>query len=287
MFLIFQLTFDWLGTPLSDALDSFFAGPLTGWLEALLGAMDATVFIHRLIIDGIVAGVGGVLVFVPQIFILFFFISIIEDSGYMARVAVLMDRVMEKIGLNGKAFIPMIIGFGCNVPAVMATRSIEHPKERLITMLLSPLMSCSARLPVYALFAGAFFAENQGIVVLSLYVLGIFLAFALAKLLSSTILRNEGSFFVVELPPYHTPQVRSLIRSTWEKGKGFIKKAGTIIFAGTVLIWLLSYTGPTGMDVSIDESFLAVSGQWVAPPFSPHWFWYVGSRSCVNDRCPG
>ncbi|TCT20900.1 ferrous iron transport protein B [Melghiribacillus thermohalophilus] len=278
MFLIFQLTFDWLGTPLSDALDSFFAGPLTGWLEALLGAMDATVFIHRLIIDGIVAGVGGVLVFVPQIFILFFFISIIEDSGYMARVAVLMDRVMEKIGLNGKAFIPMIIGFGCNVPAVMATRSIEQPKERLITMLLSPLMSCSARLPVYALFAGAFFAENQGIVVLSLYVLGIILAFALAKLLSSTILRNEGSFFVVELPPYHTPQVRSLIRSTWEKGKGFIKKAGTIIFAGTVLIWLLSYTGPTGMDVSIDESFLAVSGQWVAPLLAPIGFgtWEAG-----------
>ncbi|MBO8155799.1 MAG: ferrous iron transport protein B [Bacillaceae bacterium] len=278
MFLIFQFTFDWLGTPLSDALDTFFAGPLTGWLEGLLGAMDTTVFIHRLIIDGIVAGVGGVLVFVPQIFILFFFISMIEDSGYMARVALLMDRMMEKIGLNGKAFIPMIIGFGCNVPAVMATRSIEQPKERLITMLLSPLMSCSARLPVYALFAGAFFAENQGIVVLSLYVLGIVLAFALAKLLSSTILRNEGSFFVVELPPYHAPQVRSLIRSTWEKGKGFIKKAGTIIFAGTVFIWLLSYSGPTGMDVSIDESFLAVAGQWIAPLLAPIGFgtWEAG-----------
>ncbi len=154
---MFMLTFNWLGTPLSDGLDAFIGGPLTNWLTAGLEAVGASTFIKDLILKGIVAGVGGVLVFVPQIFILFFFISLLEDSGYMARVAVIMDKIMESIGLNGKAFIPLIIGFGCNVPGVMAARTVEQPKERLLTVMLTPFMSCSARLPVYALFAGAFF----------------------------------------------------------------------------------------------------------------------------------
>jgi len=161
MYLMFMLTFDWLGFPLSDILDSFITGPLTSGIESLLAYVGASSFIHDLIIDGIVAGVGGVLVFVPQIFILFFFISLLEDSGYMARVALVMDRIMEGIGLNGKAFIPMIIGFGCNVPGIMAARTIETPRERLLTVLLTPLMSCSARLPVYALFVGTFFAIHR------------------------------------------------------------------------------------------------------------------------------
>ncbi|TLS36931.1 ferrous iron transport protein B [Pseudalkalibacillus caeni] len=269
MYLMFMLTFDWLGFPLSDGLDGFMSGQLTEWIATGLTAIGASTFIRALILDGIVAGVGGVLVFVPQIFILFFFISLLEDSGYMARVAMVMDRVMESIGLNGKAFIPLIIGFGCNVPGVMAARTVEQPKERLLTILLTPFMSCSARLPVYALFVGAFFAAHKALIVLSLYVLGIVVALVLAKVLSSTVFKGEQSLFVIELPPYRMPQAKSLWRSTWEKGKGFIRKAGTFIFGGSVLIWLLSYAGPGGVNVDMNESFLAMIGGAIAPIFAP------------------
>lgn len=279
MYLMFMLTFDWFGFPLSDLLDVFISGPLTTGIEYVLSILGVSAFIHDLIIDGIVAGVGGVLVFVPQIFILFFFISLLEDSGYMARVALVMDRIMDTAGLNGKAFIPMIIGFGCNVPGIMAARTIETPKERLLTTLLTPLMSCSARLPVYALFVGAFFVKNKALVVLSLYVLGIVLALLLAKLFSKTILKGENSLFVIELPPYRLPQGQALWRSTWEKGKGFIKKAGTFIFAGSVLIWLLSYMGPSGLNVEMDQSFLAAIGGIFAPILSLVGFgtWQAGA----------
>ncbi|MFF2446297.1 ferrous iron transport protein B [Neobacillus sp. NPDC058068] len=269
MYFMFMLTFDWLGTPLSDALDALFTGPVTVGFEKVLTAINASEFIHALIINGLVAGVGGVLVFVPQIFILFFFISLLEDSGYMARVALVMDRIMESVGLNGKAFIPMMIGFGCNVPGIMAARTIETPRERLLTILLTPLMSCSARLPVYALFVGAFFAGNKAFVVLSLYVLGIVVALILAKIFSSTILKSETSLFVIELPPYRLPQFQSLWRSTWDKGKGFVRKAGTFIFAGSVFIWLLSYAGPNGLNVDMDHSYLAAIGNAIAPIFAP------------------
>ncbi|MEH7309079.1 ferrous iron transport protein B [Neobacillus drentensis] len=269
MYVMFMLTFDWLGTPLSDLLDGLLTGPVTTGFEAALTAIHASSFIHALIIDGLVAGVGGVLVFVPQIFILFFFISLLEDSGYMARVALVMDRIMESVGLNGKAFIPMMIGFGCNVPGIMAARTIETPRERLVTILLTPLMSCSARLPVYALFVGAFFAGNKALVVLSLYVLGIVVALVLAKIFSTTLLKSETSLFVIELPPYRLPQFQSLWRSTWDKGKGFVRKAGTFIFAGSVFIWLLSYAGPHGLKVDMDESYLASIGNVIAPILDP------------------
>jgi ferrous iron transport protein B len=269
MYLMFMLTFDWLGTPLSDALDGILTGPVTAGFEKLLGAIHASDFIHALIIEGLIAGVGGVLVFVPQIFILFFFISLLEDSGYMARVALVMDRIMESVGLNGKAFIPMMIGFGCNVPGIMAARTIETPRERLMTILLTPLMSCSARLPVYALFVGAFFVGHKALVVLSLYVLGIVVALLLAKIFTKTLLKSETSLFVIELPPYRLPQVQSLWRSTWDKGKGFVRKAGTFIFAGSVFIWLLSYAGPDGLKVDMDESFLASIGNLFAPLLEP------------------
>lgn len=269
MFFMFKLTFDWLGTPISDTLDAFLTGPVTALFENILTAIHASEFIHALIINGLVAGVGGVLVFVPQIFILFFFISLLEDSGYMARVALVMDRIMESVGLNGKAFIPMMIGFGCNVPGIMAARTIETPRERLVTILLTPLMSCSARLPVYALFVGAFFVSNKALIVLSLYVLGIVVALILAKIFSSTLLKSETSLFVIELPPYRIPQFQSLWRSTWDKGKGFVRKAGTFIFAGSVFIWLLSYAGPDGLKVDMDHSYLAVIGNTIAPLFVP------------------
>lgn len=269
LYLMFMITFNWIGTPLSDGLDAFLSGPFTGWLEGTLKHLGTSAFLYKLIVEGIVPGVGGVLVFVPQIFILFFFISVLEDSGYMARISLVMDRIMQSIGLNGKAFIPMVIGFGCNVPGIMSARTIEQPKERLITILLTPLMSCSARLPVYALFAGVFFKGNEALVVLSLYTLGIVLALVLAKLFSKTILKSEESVFVVELPPYRIPHVKTLAKSTWDKGKGFVKKAGTFIFGGTVVIWVLSVVGFGGFNVAMDDSLLASVGGFIAPIFAP------------------
>lgn len=279
MLVLFKLTFDWLGTPLSDLLDGFFSGPLTDWLTSFLNILGTSDFIQSLVLDGIVAGVGGVLVFVPQIFILFFFISFLEDSGYMARAALVMDKMMESVGLNGKAFIPMIIGFGCNVPGIMAARTIEQPKERLLTVLITPFMSCSARLPVYALFVGAFFVEYKTTVVFFLYLLGIVMALLMAKLFSMTILKKETSLFVIELPPYRIPQGKTLFRSTWDKGKGFIRKAGTFIFGGSVIIWLLTYAGPGGLHVKMDDSFLAGIGGLLAPILAPLGFgtWQAGA----------
>lgn len=176
MWLIFHITFTWVGTPLSDQLDEFLGGTFTETVKSAMDNLGVVAFLQDLITDGVIAGVGGVLVFVPQIIVLFFFISLLEDSGYMARIAILMDRIMETFGLSGKSFIPMIIGFGCNVPSIMAARSIESEKERLTTILIAPFMSCSARLPVYALFVGVFFEQNQALIVLSLYVLGIVIA---------------------------------------------------------------------------------------------------------------
>ncbi|WP_439740764.1 ferrous iron transport protein B [Bacillus pseudomycoides] len=269
MFFIFQVTFTWIGTPLSDMLDEFLGGQFTDWVTAGLTNIGASEFIQALVTEGIIAGVGAVLVFVPQIFALFFFISLLEDSGYMARIAVVMDRIMEFFGLNGKAFIPMIIGFGCNVPGIMAARTIEQEKERLLTVLVTPFMSCSARLPVYALFAGVFFPNSQAIVVFSLYIAGIVLALLVTKVMSLTVLKEEKSIFVIELPPYRVPQAKTLWLSTWEKGKGFVRKAGTFIFGGSVVIWLLNYAGPSGFGVDMGDSFLAMIGGFVAPILAP------------------
>lgn len=269
MYLTFKVTFEWLGVRLSDTLDGWISGPISEGIARAMEYAHAGEFIRSLIMDGIIAGVSGVIVFVPQIFILFFILSFIEDSGYMARIATVMDRLLEGVGLNGKAFIPMIIGFGCNVPGIMAARTIEQPKERLLTILLTPLMSCSARLTVYSLFVAAFFEAHQAAIVLSLYVIGVVLALVLAKLFSMTIANNEPSLFIVELPPYRYPQWKTLWRSTWEKGKGFMRKAGTFILAGSVVIWLLSYLGPSGKAVDISHSFLQVIGSVLSPIFAP------------------
>lgn len=278
MYLIFHATFNWIGSPLSDQLDAFFSGPLTDWVSKALTWANVTPFIRDVILNGIIAGVGGVIVFVPQIFVLFFFISLLEDSGYMARVAVVMDRLMQAVGLNGKAFIPLVIGFGCNIPGIMAARSIEQPKERLITVLISPLMSCSARLTVYSLFVGAFFEKDQAIIVLSLYVLGIVVAMIMAKIFS-LFMKNEKSVFVVELPPYRLPNLPTLFRSTWDKAKGFVRKAGTFILGGTIVIWLLSYVGPGGINVAINHSILAIICSMLAPLVAPLGFgtWQAAS----------
>jgi len=279
MWLIFQTTFTWIGTPLSDQLDAFISGPLSEWIKSVMNTLHITSFLQDLITDGIIAGVGSVLVFVPQIVVLFFFISLLEDSGYMARIAVLMDKTMESIGLSGKSFIPMIIGFGCNVPSIMAARSIENEKERLITILVAPFMSCSARLPVYALFVGAFFSAHQSLVVLSLYILGIVVALLVSTLLNKLILKDNQSVFIVELPTYRVPSFKTLWRSTWEKAKGFVKKAGTFIFGGSVVIWTLTYIGPHGVNVPINQSFMHVIGQGFANLITPLGFgsWQAGA----------
>jgi len=278
MFLTFQVTFAWVGAPLQDLLDGWFSGPLSDGTVSLLTFIGADKWLIQLVVDGIIAGVGGVLVFVPQIFVLFFIISLLEDSGYMARAAFIMDKIMSKIGLNGKAFIPMIVGFGCNVPGIMSTRTMEQPKERLITILLSPFMSCSARLAVYALFTSIFFERYQSLVVLSLYVLGVILAIILGFIFKRFLLDKEEGLFVIELPPYRVPMLRSLLLNTWDKGKSFIKKAGTIIFSMAVFLWFLANFSWTGMVDNMNESFLAGLGSIIAPIFTPLGFgtWQSG-----------
>src|SRR5699024_4936837 len=279
MWLIFHVTFTWIGTPISDALDEFLGGTFTDTVSNLMDKLGLVPFLQDLINDGIIAGVGAVLVFVPQILVLFFFISLFEDSGYMSRIAILMDRIMEYFGLSGTSFIPMMIGFVCNVPSIMAARSIESEKERLTTILIAPFMSCSARLPVYALFVGVFFESHQALIVLSLYVLGIVVALLTSVLLTKTVLKNDDSVFIVELPTYRLPSVKTLWRSTWEKAKGFVKKAGTFIFAGSVIIWLLNYTGPGGFNVDVNDSFLHSIGSFFAVLVAPLGFgsWQAGA----------
>jgi len=268
-FLMFKLSFDWIGTPLSDWFNVLLSGPISETASHFLISIGTLPFLRSLILDGIIAGVGGVLTFIPQIFVLFACISVLEDSGYMSRAALVTDRLMQLIGLNGKAFIPLIIGFGCNVTGIMAARTIEQPKERLVTTLISPFMSCSARLPIYSLFVAAFFNRHQAVVVLSIYFLGIVIALLLAKMYQLIFRIKDGSVFIVELPQYHIPKPSIIMMSTWDKGKSFVKKAGTVIFAGTVLIWLLSNIGPTGPVSDISLSFSAIIGRWLLPIFTP------------------
>lgn len=277
MFLVFQITFSWVGTSLSDQIDAFLSGPLSAGLQNVLDQLASPEWFSRLMIDGILAGVGAVLVFVPQIGILFLCLSFLEDSGYMARVAILMDRLMRAIGLNGKAFIPLILGFGCNVPAIMATRALDDPKGRLITSLISPFMSCSARLSVYSLFVAAFFAKGQAIIVLILYITGIVMAVLTAFLLRKFVPAEEEGLFLMELPPYRAPMIKSLLLHTWDKAKGFVRKAGTIIFGMSVLLWFLGHYSIHGA-VEMNESFLAAIGGFIAPLFAPLGFstWQAG-----------
>ncbi|NQT98044.1 MAG: ferrous iron transport protein B [Candidatus Marinimicrobia bacterium] len=247
LWLMFQLTYT-IGAYPMDWIDSGVA-----WLMSTLGQLLPAGMLSSLIVDGIIGGVGAIAVFLPNIFILFFVIALLEDSGYMARVAFIMDRVMHSIGLHGKAFIPMIMGFGCNVPAIMGTRILESRRDRILSILINPFMSCSARFPVYVLVAGAFFPQQAGTVIFSLYVLGILVAIGSGKLFSRTILTGLSRPFVMELPPYQQPTARSLILHTWERGVIFIRKMGTVILAGSILIWALGYF-PRNVSLSKDYS---------------------------------
>jgi ferrous iron transport protein B len=266
MFLIFKFTFTWVGQPLSDFIAYLIDGLFVSFLEKILSTSDT--WFKSLIIDGIVGGVGSVISLLPYILTLFFGISILEDSGYMARTAFIMDKIMRKIGLSGKAFIPMIVGFGCSVPAIMSARTLESEKDRKLTALLVPLMSCNARIPVYALFATIFFKGRETTMVLSLYILGVLVAFIIGFLFKNTIFKKDEEPFIIELPSYKAPELKSLLTHTWEKGKGFLQKAGTIIFSVSVLVWLLSNFSFYGM-VPIEESLLAYFGKLLVPIFKP------------------
>ncbi|MCM2265543.1 MAG: ferrous iron transport protein B [Desulfuromonadales bacterium] len=266
MWLMFKLTFD-LSSPFGDWLDGMIAGPFRRWVEAALSAVGAPDWTVSLALDGVIAGVGFVLVFVPVIFAMMFFITFLEGSGYMARAAFVMDRAMHAIGLHGKSFIPMLLGFGCNVPGIYATRTLENPRDKALTALLIPLMSCGARLPVYVLFAGVFFGTSAGTVIWSLYVLGIALAIVMGMVFKRTLFRGETPMFIMELPPYRMPSLRSLCLHTWEKGKHFLIKAGTYILAVSVFVWFLLNL-PWGVE-SKRDSYLGQAGAAVAPIFEP------------------
>ncbi|HAM33953.1 MAG TPA: ferrous iron transport protein B [Deltaproteobacteria bacterium] len=266
MWFVFKMTFD-LSAPFADWLDGAINGPLTRWIEASTNLLHGPDWLVSLMTKGVIAGVGSVLVFVPVIFAMMFFITFLEGSGYMARAAFVMDRAMHSMGLHGKSFIPMILGFGCNVPAIYATRTLENPRDKALTALLIPLMSCGARLPVYILFVGAFFSAQSGTVLWSLYVMGIVLAVLMGILFKRTLFRGESPMFIMELPPYRMPSGRSLAIHTWEKGKHFLIKAGTYILAVSVLVWFLLNL-PWGVENKKD-SYLGKVGSAIAPVFAP------------------
>ena len=267
---MFLLTFGPVGTALSDGVEWLFTDCLTPALRTALESANAPEWSQRLLLDAIVGGVGGVLVFLPQITILFFCLSILEDSGYMARAAFITDRFLHRLGLSGKSFIPMLMGFGCTTPAVMATRTQENMNERRMTIMLVPFMSCGAKLPIYALFAGALFSAHQGLVVFSMYLLGFVIAILVGLLLKATLFKNNMAPFLLELPPYRMPLPKSVLKNTWEKAKGFILKAGTVIFAMSIVIWLLQNFSPSlhFVENSADSMF-AKLGNAIAPVFKP------------------
>ena len=275
MFVMFECTFilgdypmqwiEWLVARLSDLVSSALpAGP-----------------VKDMLVDGVIGGVGAVIVFLPNILILYFCISIMEDSGYMARAAFIMDKIMHKMGLHGKSFIPLLMGFGCNVPAVMATRTIESPKTRLVTMLIVPLMSCSARLPLFILFAGAFFPKHSGLALFGMYLIGIAMSVVMARLFTRFVIRGEDTPFVMELPPYRMPTAKSIFRHTWEKGRQYLKKMGGIILVASIIIWFLGYYPRNEVYATQAEqqenSYIGKIGKAIEPAIRPLGFdWQLG-----------
>ena len=269
MMIIFWLTFGVLGS----ALSGWFASGVeaaTNWVDQALTRMDIAQILHSLIIDGIFAGVGSVLSFLPTIVLLFFFLSILEDSGYMARVAFVMDKLLRTIGLSGRSFVPMLIGFGCSVPAIMATRTLSSERDRKMTILLTPFMSCSAKLPIYSIFTMAFFPNHRAIVMISLYVFGMLLAVLSGLVMKKTVFHGKPVPFVMELPAYRFPSLKSVLLHMWDKAKDFLIRAFTVIFIATIVIWLLQTLDFTFHMVSdSSESMLANIARWIAPVFAP------------------
>lgn len=277
---IFWITFSVLGKWLSDML-ALGISSLASIVDSALTAYGLNPVVHSLVIDGVFAGVGSMLSFLPIIVVLFFFLAILEDTGYMARVAFVMDKLLRRIGLSGRSFVPMLIGFGCSVPAIMATRTLSSERDRKMTMLLIPFMSCSAKIPIYAVFTAAFFPNHGGLVMTCLYVFGILVGILAAKILSKTVFTGKPVPFVMELPNYRMPSLKSVLLLMWEKAWDFIRRAFTVIFAATIVIWFLQ-TFDTRLNVvgsGSTDSLLAIIGTWIAPVFAPLGFgdWRVAT----------
>ena len=275
MLLMFVVTFgpfgSWLSNGVGAAVDS-----LSGWLSGALSGAGVSPVLVSLVCDGIIAGVGGVLTFLPQIALLFFFLSFLEDSGYMSRAAFIMDRLLRRFGLSGKAFIPMLMGFGCSVPAIMGARTMENEKDRRMTILLVPFMSCSAKLPVYGLLSAAFFGPYAGLVVFGLYLIGMAAGILSGLFFKKTLFAGEPAPFVLELPPYRLPSLSNMLTHVWQKVRGFLIKAGTLILLMSMVLWLLqSFDFSLRMVEDAGQSMLGTLGSLIAPIFAPcgfgHW----------------
>ena len=276
MWAVFKITTDVAG-PYLDWVDGVIGGPFTSWVVAIFGGLGlGGTWVESLVVDGIIAGVGGVLVFVPVMMSLYLALAILEDSGYMARAAFVMDRLMHTLGLHGKSFLPMIVGFGCTVPAIYATRTLENDKDRILTGLLVPFMSCGARLPVYALFAAIFFPERAGAAIFWMYIIGIVVAIILGMILKNTIFKGkEQAPFVMELPPYRLPTFKAIWFHMWERTQGFMRKAWSLIMVTSVIIWLLlalPMGGGTFAETEVDQSAFAAVSRGIAPVFKPAGF---------------
>lgn len=279
LYLVFQITFTWIGQPIADELDVLINEDFYGWADEALTGLGVADWLHSLVCDGIIAGVGGVLTFVPLIFTLFFCLSFLDGTGYMARVAFVMDPIMRRAGLSGKALMPIICGFGCAVPGIMGARALDSEKDRMITILVTPFLTCGAKLPVMALFGAIFFGENAADVVFAMYLVGIVGAILASSVLSRTVFEKDNTSFVLELPPYRIPDMKTVLLETWDKGKGYLIKAGTIIFAMSVILWFLSSYNFGGQVEDMSESFLATLGGMMSTLFVFHGFdtWEAGS----------
>ena len=267
MAFVFFLTF-FLGDRLSNGFQVLLTG-LSNGTTHLLHLMHVSDVVVALVVDGVIAGVGGILTFLPNIFVLFLALALLEDSGYMARVAYVMDGIMGKLGLSGRAFLPMVLGFGCSVPAIMASRVLENPRDRYKTMLVTPFMSCSARLPIYVLFASIFFGKYKMIVAYSLYLIGIVAALLVLLVLHMGDKNHEPNDLLIELPEYKTPSARTVAIYVWEKVKDYLTKAGTTIFVASILMWLILNFGPGGYTTEMSQSYGALLGKWLVPFFAP------------------
>ena len=278
MYAVFNITFEWIGQPIADALDAAINEDFLEFATDALTEAGVAEWMVSLVCDGVIAGVGAVLTFVPLIFVLFFCLSFLDGTGYMARIAFIMDPIMRRCGLTGKGVMPLMMGFGCGVPAVMGARALDSEKDRMVSIMVTPFLTCGAKLPIMALFAAMFFPDNAADIVFSMYIIGVVMAIVAAKLLGSTVFKDGGSTFLLELPPYRMPDMKTVLLETWDKGKGYLVKAGTIIFAASVLLWVLSnynFDGPC----EIDESILATLGSWMSTLFVFHGFdtWEAGA----------
>ena len=275
---VFQITFTWIGQPIADELEVLINDEFLNFVKDSLVAAGVADWMVSLVTDGIIAGVGSVLTFVPLIFVLFFCLSFLDGTGYMARIAFITDPIMRRCGLTGKGIMPLMMGFGCAVPSIMGARALDSEKDRMISILVTPFLTCGAKLPIMALFAAMFFPNNAANIVFLMYIIGMVMAIVVAKVLGSTLFKAQGSTFLLELPPYRMPDMNSVLLETWDKGKGYLIKAGTIIFAASVILWFMSnynFGGPC----EIEDSILATLGGWMSALFTFHGFatWEAGA----------